>query len=400
MTSVDELNSPMKVELLTTLTDGWQAISSGINPVAVETEEEKSARLQSEAALLDELSLILGSEHLVVLAGLGTSLGIPSQINQTAPTMSDLWDKLSQLPSFAKVRSILGKAAVDSKNFEHVLSDAQARLSLDQENETLRMFIQEAETVVLEQCSFISETSNVSLHEVFLRKVARRSTRLQRTQIFTTNYDLAFEEAARKARFNVVDGFVNGDGDFDGASFDLDFVRRRPNEELALEPNVFHLLKLHGSVDWDGAGDSVRKASKPESPLLIYPSTAKYRLSFKQPYLEFMSRFQIALRQPNVGVVIVGFGFNDDHIVAPIEAAIRGNIGLRMIVVTPGAHDDIGRPKSIDWIEELIGLGDRRLTLLRGTFDDLVRMLPDVPSQEERDAHADRISGRSRKGLR
>ena len=198
----------------------------------------------------------------------------------------------------------------------------------------------------------------------------------------------------------MIDGFGYGGQDFDGASFDLDYVRRRPNEALALEPSVFHLLKLHGSVDWDAVGGGVRKVpglAKPANPVLIYPSAAKYQLSYQQPYLEFMSRFQIALRQPDVGLLVVGFGFNDDHLVAPIEAALRSNIGLRAVIVTPGARDG-SRSKSLEWIETLIQRGDRRLTLLRGTYDDLVRLLPDVPARDERDAHADRIStdGRGR----
>lgn len=231
-------------------------------------------------------------------------------------------------------------------------------------------------------------------HELFLRKVARRSTRLQRTQIYTTNYDLAFEAAARGARFNVIDGFGYGGTHFDGASFDLDFVRRRQSEPLTLEPSVFHLLKLHGSVDWDLAGREVQKVpgyKKPKQPVLIYPSASKYQLSFQQPYLEFMSRFQIALRQPDVGLVVVGSGLNDEHLVAPIEAALRSNVGLRAVFVTPGAkHSE--RSETFSWIEDLIRKGDKRLTVLCGTFDDLVKHLPDMPTREERDAHADRIA--------
>jgi len=157
---------------------------------------------------------------------------------------------------------------------------------------------------------------------------------------------------------------------------------------------VFHLLKLHGSVDWDGSADVVRKVSgKPSSPVLIYPSVAKYRLSYQQPYLEFMSRFQIALRQPDVGLLVVGFGFNDEHVVAPIEAALRSNIGLRAAVVTPGARRS-DRAETLSWVEDLISRGDRRLTLINALFDELVRRLPEIPPMEERDAHSQRVSQR------
>lgn len=390
---------PNDLEVLSGSTKGaWQRLEGA------DSSDLEAVALQDvvSGVLRDELALVTNAENLVVLAGLGTSLGIANArtASLVAPRMEDLWSEIEQLTSFSSIKDRLNEDLVVKQNLEHVLSDAQARFALEPSDLALATFVQEAEEVVWRRCSFIDDHSQVEAHELFLRKVARRSTRLQRTQLFTTNYDLAFETAARRARFNVIDGFGYGGQDFDGASFDLDYVRRRPNEALALEPSVFHLLKLHGSVDWDAVDGGVRKVpglAKPANPVLIYPSAAKYQLSYQQPYLEFMSRFQIALRQPDVGLLVVGFGFNDDHLVAPIEAALRSNIGLRAVIVTPGARDG-KRSKSLEWIETLIQRGDRRLTLLRGTYDDLVRLLPEVPARDERNAHLDRIStdGRGR----
>lgn len=354
-----------------------------------------AALREAEAALREELGFVVGAENLVVLAGLGTSLSVLDASGaRCAPTMADLWIHLTKLPSFGPAAGKLTADLLKEANFEHVLSDAQARSALDPGCVELSTFIEAAERLVLDKCSFIDEDTALPSHEMFLRKVARRSTRLQRSQLFTTNYDLAFEVAARRARFNVIDGFGYGGRDFDGSSFDLDYVRRRPNEQPVLEPNVFHLLKLHGSVDWEQAGSAIRKTSGvPTNPVLIYPSATKYQLSYQQPYLEFMSRLQIALRQPNVGLIVVGFGFNDDHIVAPVQAALRSNIGLRAVVVDPAARV-VNRSETMESIEDLISRGDRRLSILKGTFDDLVRRLPDVPQLEERDAHADRLAKR------
>jgi hypothetical protein len=377
-------------------TAGWQSLVAGDD----EDDATRVARASAENRLREELGLIVNSEHLVVLVGSGPSFSATTKPTEagdetlTAPSMSDLWDAVQELTSFEPARPKLRAETVATNDLELILSEAISRLALGNDAE-LSAFVQDAESVVWERCNFVRENTDLSTHELFLRKVARRSTRLQRTQIFTTNYDLAIETAARRARFNVIDGFGFGGQEFDGGSFDLDFVRRRPPEQLALEPSVFHLLKLHGSVDWDGSGAAVRKVQgKPPTPVLIYPSVLKYQLSYQQPYLEFMSRFQISLRQPDVGLVVVGFGFNDEHVVAPIEAALRSNIGLRAAVVTPGARDS-NRATTIAWIEDLIGRGDQRLTLLNATFDDLVRHLPDVPQMEERDAHSDRVAHRN-----
>lgn len=382
---------PPATEFITGADPEWRALDpvSPGDPAALATFRE------AESSIRDELGSVVGAESLVVLAGLGTSLSIvDSSGARCAPTMTDLWEDLKQLPSYSPATPRLNPALLSDANFEHVLSDAQARSALDPGCVELSTFIKAAERLVLERCSFIADDTALPSHETFLRKVARRSTRLQRAQLFTTNYDLAFEAAARNARFNVIDGFGYGGREFDGSSFDLDYVRRRANEQPVLEPNVFHLLKLHGSVDWEQDGRAIKKTqSSPGTPVLIYPSATKYQLSYQQPYLEFMSRLQIALRQPDVGLIVVGFGFNDEHIAAPIQAALRGNIGLRAIVVDPAARAAT-RSATMDLVEDLIRRGDRRLSILRGTFDDIVRRLPDVPQMEERDAHADRLQKR------
>ena len=386
----------MTLEVRSSFTKDWQSLEAD----ASDDDEARARKAAAAAALREELGLIVNAENLAVLAGLGASLAISNRANGSlkAPRMSDLWAKVEVLPSFKAVEADFPKDLVAEKNLEHLLSNAQARLALDATSVPLTTFVAEAEDVVWTSCAFINAESEVDSHELFLRKVGRRSTRLQRTQIFTTNYDLAFELAAQRARFNVIDGFGYGGQSFDGASFDLDYVRRRPNEPLALEPSVVHLLKLHGSVDWNAtAGDVVKVPgyARPSDPVLIYPSSAKFQLSFRQPYLEFMSRFQIALRQPDVGLVVVGSGLNDEHLVAPIESALRSNVGLRAVFVAPSASSK-SRSTTWTWMDSLIEKGDRRLTLIAGTFDDLVRLLPDVPTREERDAHADRISPRTR----
>ena len=380
------------IEVLGASTNGnWQSLSTS---VAIDSDEVAS-RLELSQSLREELGLLMNSETLVVLAGSGTSIGVFSPDRKSpAPTMKTLWDALTQLEVFTRVKDSLSHDVIKGMNFEHVLSEAQARLDLDPRSSDLQTFVTEAESIVLDRCSFVGKESDLENHNLFLRKVARRSTRLDRTAIFTTNYDLAFEESAQQSRFFPVDGFGFLGREFDGGTFDLDYVRRRPNEQPMLEPNVFHLLKLHGSVDWDATGGVVHRIpNRPTTPVLIYPSAAKYQLSYQQPFLEFMSRFQIALRKPDVGLIVVGFGFNDEHLVAPLEAAIRSNIGLRAVVVSPGIRLD-GRSRTISWLEDLVMRGDRRITLLNATFADLVKLLPDVPPLEERDAHAERVGGR------
>lgn len=348
----------------------------------------------TKAQVSTELGRLLSAENLVILSGLGTSLDIPASApDAKAPTMTDLWDSVVKLPSFSALSSDINPQILEEKNFEHLLSEIQIRLSISPEISKLRDFLAEAEEIVLSKCSFINENSDVETHQLFLRKVARRSTRLQRTQLFTTNYDCAFEMAAKRAHFNLVDGFgLGGVGFFDPNSFEVDLVRRTEGERLTLEPNVLQFLKLHGSVDWNRKDDSVQRIfGRPDSPVLIYPSQRKFQLSYQQPYLEVMARFQMALRKPDVGLLITGFGFNDAHIVAPIEAALRSNSGLRVVVSDP-AINRTNNNQSFSLLEKLTRAGDRRILLINGTFAEITSLLPEVPLRDEREVHASRFT--------
>jgi hypothetical protein len=137
-------------------------------------------------------------------------------------------------------------------------------------------------------------------------------------------------------------------------------------------------------VDWcpTSKGGVERRADAPK-PLIIYPRSNKYASSYQFPFLQQMSRFQMALRQQNTCLVIVGFGFRDDHLTGPIQSAIESNVGLRVFVVSPSLEDDAKGHNVIRKTSNLIKGGDRRLTFLAGTFEEFVRVLPDLTAESD-----------------
>jgi hypothetical protein len=122
------------------------------------------------------------------------------------------------------------------------------------------------------------------------------------------------------------------------------------------------LYKLHGSVDWESNGSQVTKSHLPARPLIVYPRLSKFESSYDQPFIEIMSRFQLSLREPNTGLIVVGCGFNDHHIVQPIMSAIRSNVGLKAAIIDPCLKDC--KKESVATIKSLIQEGDWRLTLV------------------------------------
>ena len=102
-----------------------------------------------------------------------------------------------------------------------------------------------------------------------------------------------------------------------------------------------------------------------------------------------MSRFQAALRLPNTGLLIVGFGFNDAHLVGPLNSALRSNASLRLVAVGPTYETK--PPQFIQNLESLIEAGDRRLSVLAAGFEDLVGIIPDLKAPSEEEQHQSRI---------
>jgi hypothetical protein len=341
------------------------------------------------------LTEVLLSENLVVLAGLGTTLYIRDEKgNRCGPTMPQLWDEVAKKAGEhfeaikEKVRYSTPKEGGD--NIELLLSHCLLSERLEP-NKQIGEFVAGAERLIAERCRFVKPGTSLSSHESFLRKVARRNPRKPRLRVFTTNYDLTFETAASHLRFVVVDGFSHTQPqEFDGSHFGYDFVVRSQDREVPdYLPNVFYLFKLHGSVDWELDSGQITKKQIPPKPLIIYPRMSKFESSYDQPFIELMSRFQLSLREPNTGLLVLGFGMNDHHIVQPVMSAIRANIGLKAAIVGPSLKTS--KNEAIQSIRSLIQEGDWRLSLVNAKFEEVVPLLPDLVKETEAEQHRARL---------
>lgn len=357
-------------------------------------EKEKPVVEENRRKLERHLTDVLLAENLVVLAGLGTSRCVKdSNGNSIAPTMKDLWNAARDKAGaqFDEIMKKVNYHPIDGRdNIELLLSHCQVSQLL-KPDQAVDDFVVQSEELIVKKCRFVNDTVDLATHESFLRKVARRSTRQPRMKLFTSNYDLCFESAASRSRFVVVDGFSHTQPqEFDGIHFSYDLVRRDQETETPdYIENVFQLYKIHGSVDWELKGPQVIRAVDPERPLIIFPRLSKFESSYDQPFIELMSRFQAAVRQPNTGLLVLGFGFNDNHLVQPIMSAIRSNVSLKAIVVSPHVRES--KRTAIRQIELLAKNGDSRLVLVGASFEELVPLLPDLVAATEEEQHRERI---------
>jgi hypothetical protein len=197
---------------------------------------------------------------------------------------------------------------------------------------------------------------------------------------------LCFEVAAAELGGVFLDGFsFSLPRRYDSRYFTYDIVRRpRGGDDLGnyLE-GVFLLYKLHGSVNWEREGDgnirvsTDRKASA-DKACLIYPASGKYQQSYTQPFLESMSQYLAALREPNTCMIVVGFGFNDAHLSEPVLAAARSNPHMRLLVVGPSSETDCGGGNHY-WREltKLSSAGND-IWIINASFQELAEIIPDL----------------------
>lgn len=349
--------------------------------------EQQRTRENLKETLLTSLQM----QHIVVLAGLGTSVG------SGGPSMQNLWKAAIGEPAgepAAKVAEKLNyNPNAETANLEEFLSKCEAYL-LVKEDADVADFVAACKKVILEKCSQFLDVEiqgghdPLHAHEIFLHRLSRRRVRDPRLRVFTTNYDLCFERAASALGGVVIDGFsLTPPRHYDPRYFGYDIIRRpRPDEDQGnyLE-GVFLLYKLHGSVNWARCTDGTIQEKLnplPEEACLIYPASGKYHQSFLNPYLEAMSQYLAALREPNTCVIVIGFGLSDDHLSEPLLAAVRSNPNLRVIIVNPGIVDRENEGnKNRYWSEFLACAQDGEdVWLLNTSFQAFTNIIPDLKS--------------------
>ena len=135
-------------------------------------------------------------------------------------------------------------------------------------------------------------------------------------EVFTTNYDLLFEEAFERVRVPYFDGFTGGSAPF------FDPVSVASDD---LPPRWARLWKLHGSIGW-GVEDGVVVRGKGKGATeLVYPDHLKYDLTQKQPYSALFERLKNFLLTPDSLLLAIGFSFRDAHICAVLDESLAMN---------------------------------------------------------------------------
>lgn len=343
--------------------------------------------------------------NLVIFSGAGSSVGIGnSNANNEmkgGQTMASLWKELEKDNSILDFKKFIEKSGYELKDsngdliwdLEKLLDYAHTNKvkdnSLENDIEIIKKFL-------IQKCTL--DVSGSDTHLSFLRKITKRKMKDSRVKIFTINYDTLWEQAANIDGFTIIDGFgYSNPRSFNGRMFDYDMVIRegsRIKEEDSFIPKLFHLYKVHGSLDWyrkDGEiiqkeldlNDNTKQLSEiiTQNRLTVFPSDNKYEQSYEQPYFEIMSRFQRALRTENTLLITIGFSFLDKHISSVIEESLKYNTSLSLIVIDPSINKTKDNWQRAFAFAEV----DNRTLLVAEKFVDFVNNYPDNNVFEQED---------------
>jgi len=149
-------------------------------------------------------------------------------------------------------------------------------------------------------------------------------------EIFTTNYDLLFEEAFEQARAPYFDGFSGGSAPF------FDPVTVAGDD---LPSRWSRLWKLHGSIGWALEENAVVRRGARDATQLVYPDYLKYDLTQKQPYAALFERLKAFLLTPDTLLLAIGFSFRDAHVCAVLDETLAMNSNTAVFAFQHGTLD-------------------------------------------------------------
>ena len=351
---------------------------------------EQEAQTKASQMMADDLAKLLTHfSNVAVLTAAGTSM---DNGKNSGKTRSGLWEECTKtieaikkyLESKKQFNEKIAKEYED-KNIERFLSyllmyeNFNGRIVGD-DNESL---VANLEKAIFQNCTLQLDENNQH-HGDFIAKLTARKPSDPRFQLFTTNYDTLFEQAAHKRGYTIIDGFsFSYPREFNGLYFDYDIVyrnRTRIKNEESFAPKVFHLYKLHGSVDWDlRENGKVYQSENVKTPCIVYPANNKYESSYEQPYFEMMAHFQQTLRRDGTLLIVVGFGFADKHIQNVIKEAVLQNSNFHLLIVCYGTNDGkqtgITQQLAPDFINEEMNV-PTNVTIYFSTFKEFVKVIP------------------------
>ena len=348
-------------------------------------------------------------ENVSVLAGSGTSFNLGAPIIRTIhedlkkqcdseileyfgenanPSYEDLFNCLQA------DRYIKGKKGVDTNAVDKTIAKMQ------------KWLFKNCNTNNMEIYSFYQGDNNLAqnryhYHEMLIKKLLQRPNNLKRANLFTTNYDMAFDYALDNLGVHYINGFMGVHNRFfrpEVYEYDLYYPGDSVAGKVHRAEKVMRYFKIHGSLSWIftdpttsntygikeiALNDDFRPDENTE--IVIYPCASKKAFTLDLPYSELLRQFSQAINKPQSVLFCIGYSFYDEHVNDIIRQAL--SIPSFTLYIVNYASSP---PSEESELERLKSLGDKRIVVLDerdpelSTFTKFVEnVMPDLYEEEE-----------------
>lgn len=285
---------------------------------------------------------------------------------------------------------IISKEEIDIEKLEQLIETIKKAIfeMCDIDNisfEDNLFFKREADSVIsakikIETRKKMEKEGKYTYHRSFLTSLLQRPLNLRRANIFTLNYDLAFEYACDELGIEYINGFVGfNERNFRPEVYNYDFFFPGDTTEGKVRriERVIKYYKLHGSLNW------VYKNQNKNNPyglyeipielvrmklenkmdnlgeIMIYPTSSKKEYTLNFPYSELFRKFADRLQQPEAVLFVIGYSFYDEHVNDIIYQALA-NPSFTLVIV------DFNGTQSGGEIKRLNDLKDPRIIISQG----------------------------------
>lgn len=350
-------------------------------------------------------------DNVSVLAGAGTSwhLGTPIIRNIPKDLKSDLEKEIQtyfddkENPSFEDLLNCLQADRYLKIKKTAPITDIENSI-----NKMQRWLYEKCDTEVSTIQNALDDETKKKLncnryfyHERFVKKLLQRPNNLKRVNLFTTNYDMAFDYALDNLGIHYINGFMGVHNRYfrpEVYDYDLYYPGQSVSGKVHRAEKVIKYYKLHGSLSWVATNPNAKNTygiselplnskwdkDKKHNELLIYPCATKKSFALDLPYSELFRQFAQAIIQPQSVLICVGYSFYDEHINDIINQALSIP-SFTLVIVNYSKKEDSDSP-----IGKLKTLDDRRIIVLpetdkeHSTFCGFVEnVLPDLYEEKE-----------------
>lgn len=238
-------------------------------------------------------------------------------------------------------------------------------------------------------------------HEAFIKKLLQRPNNLKRANLFTTNYDMAFDYALDNLGVHYINGFSgihNRCFRPEVYDYDIYYPGQSVSGKVHRAEKVLRYYKMHGSLSWVATESSpsnvygIKEVAldgtfKPnaDKQIMIYPCVSKKTFTLDLPYSELFRQFAQAITQPQSVLFCIGYSFFDEHINDIIYQAL--SIPSFTLIIANFDKDNFKDNKPLQQLREL---NDPRIIILnptdseQSTFVGFVKnVMPDLYEENE-----------------